>query len=156
MDSSIKAVRIDLASYSSRPMRAFHTSWMAFFVCFFAWFAIAPLMPVVRDRFALTKAQMGNAMIASVAVTIFARLVVGRVLDRFGPRRTYATLLFVGALPVLGIGLADTYSEFLVARLLVGVIGASFVVTQYHTSVMFAPNVVGTANAVTAGWGNLG
>ena len=35
-------------------------------------------------------------------------------------------------------------------------IGASFVVTQYHTSIMFAPNVVGTANATTAGWGNLG
>ncbi|NQV55031.1 MAG: MFS transporter, partial [Rhodospirillales bacterium] len=31
-----------------------------------------------------------------------------------------------------------------------------FVITQYHTSVMFAPNIVGTANATTAGWGNLG
>jgi NNP family nitrate/nitrite transporter-like MFS transporter len=41
-------------------------------------------------------------------------------------------------------------------RLAIGVIGASFVITQYHTSVMFAPNVVGTANATTAGWGNLG
>jgi MFS transporter, NNP family, nitrate/nitrite transporter len=30
------------------------------------------------------------------------------------------------------------------------------VITQYHTSVMFAPNVVGTANAAAAGWGNLG
>ena len=35
-------------------------------------------------------------------------------------------------------------------------IGASFVITQYHTSVMFAPNCVGTANATSAGWGNLG
>ena len=38
----------------------------------------------------------------------------------------------------------------------IGVIGASFVITQYHTSVMFAPNIVGTANATTAGWGNCG
>jgi MFS transporter, NNP family, nitrate/nitrite transporter len=30
------------------------------------------------------------------------------------------------------------------------------VITQYHTSVMFAPNVVGTANATSAGWGNAG
>ena len=29
-------------------------------------------------------------------------------------------------------------------------------ITQYLTSVMFAPNVVGTANATSAGWGNLG
>jgi len=41
-------------------------------------------------------------------------------------------------------------------RLLIGAIGASFVITQYHTSVMFAPNVVGTANAASAGWGNSG
>ena len=46
--------------------------------------------------------------------------------------------------------------SFLFFRLLIGAIGASFVVTQYHTSVMFAPNVVGTANAASAGWGNSG
>jgi NNP family nitrate/nitrite transporter-like MFS transporter len=39
---------------------------------------------------------------------------------------------------------------------LIGAVGASFVITQYHTSVMFAPNVVGTANAAAAGWGNAG
>jgi NNP family nitrate/nitrite transporter-like MFS transporter len=39
---------------------------------------------------------------------------------------------------------------------MIGAIGASFVITQYHTSVMFAPNVVGQANATSAGWGNLG
>ena len=56
----------------------------------------------------------------------------------------------------MGIGLAQNYETFLLFRLAIGVIGASFVITQYHTSVMFAPNVVGTANATTAGWGNLG
>ena len=54
------------------------------------------------------------------------------------------------------IGLAQSYETFLLFRLAIGVIGASFVITQYHTSVMFAPNVVGTANATTAGWGNMG
>src|SRR5262249_35851614 len=60
------------------------------------------------------------------------------------------------ALPVLGIAFAQSYPMFLAFRLLIGAIGASFVVTQYHTSVMFAPNVVGTANAASAGWGNAG
>ncbi|CAM2162409.1 hypothetical protein PSAC2689_100313 [Paraburkholderia sacchari] len=41
-------------------------------------------------------------------------------------------------------------------RLGIGAVGASFVITQYHTSVMFAPNVVGTANATAAGLGNAG
>lgn len=56
----------------------------------------------------------------------------------------------------MGIGLADSYESFLLARLGIGAIGAAFVITQYHTSVMFAPNIVGTANATTAGWGNMG
>jgi NNP family nitrate/nitrite transporter-like MFS transporter len=44
----------------------------------------------------------------------------------------------------------------LLFRLLIGLIGASFVITQYHTSIMFTSRIVGTANAMTAGWGNLG
>jgi len=64
--------------------------------------------------------------------------------------------LILGSLPVMGIGLANSFETFLLARLAIGAIGASFVITQYHTTVMFAPNVVGTANATTAGWGNLG
>jgi NNP family nitrate/nitrite transporter-like MFS transporter len=54
------------------------------------------------------------------------------------------------------VGLANSYETFLLFRLAIGVIGASFVITQYHTSVMFAPNIKGTANAVAGGWGNLG
>jgi NNP family nitrate/nitrite transporter-like MFS transporter len=69
---------------------------------------------------------------------------------------TYTGLLVIGAIPAFGIALATTYPVFLFFRLLIGAIGASFVITQYHTSVMFAPNVVGTANAASAGWGNSG
>ena len=42
-DKSGKATRIELANFSSPQMRAFHMSWIAFFICFFAWFGIAPL-----------------------------------------------------------------------------------------------------------------
>ena len=151
-----KATKIALRDFKSAPMRAFHMTWMSFFLCFFGWFGIAPLMPVVRDELHLSKAQIGNSMIASVAITILARLLIGWLCDRIGPRRSYTWLLILGSLPVMGIGFAHDYSSFLMFRLAIGAIGASFVITQYHTSMMFAPNVVGTANAVTAGWGNLG
>ncbi len=131
-------------------------TWFAFFLCFFAWFGIAPLMKVVREELELTKEQVGWTIIASVAATVFARLIVGWLCDRIGPRLTYTWLLILGSLPVMGIGLAHNFETFLFARLLIGCIGASFVITQYHTSVMFAPNVVGQANATSAGWGNLG
>ncbi len=137
-------------------IRAFHMTWFAFFLCFFAWFGIAPLMVVVRDELGLTKSQIGWSIIASVAMTVFARLFIGWLCDRIGPRLAYTWLLILGSLPVMLIGLAQDPWTFIFFRLLIGMIGASFVITQYHTSVMFAPNVVGTANATSAGWGNLG
>ena len=156
MQSLQKATRIELFNFRTPQTRAFHMAWVAFFVCFFAWFGIAPLMKVVREELGLTPAQIGNTIIASVAITILARMLIGRLCDRFGPRRTYTGLLVLGSLPVMAIGLANSYEVFLLFRLAIGVIGASFVITQYHTTLMFAPTIVGTANATTAGWGNLG
>ena len=151
-----KATRIRLFSFSTPQMRAFHLSWLAFFVCFYAWFAVAPLMPVIKGDLGLGKDQIANINIAAVGITVLARLMIGPLCDKYGPRITHTALLALGAIPVLGIGLSHSYATFLFFRLLIGAIGASFVVTQYHTSVQFAPNVVGTANAATAGWGNSG
>jgi MFS transporter, NNP family, nitrate/nitrite transporter len=153
---SKKATAIRLLDFRSAPMRAFHMSWMAFFLCFFGWFGLAPLMPVIRQELHLTKEQIGNSIIASVAITVVARLLIGWLCDRMGPRRVYTWMLILGSLPVMGVGLAHDYTSFLMFRLAIGAIGASFVITQFHTSLMFAPNVVGTANAAAAGWGNLG
>ncbi|NOZ33240.1 MAG: MFS transporter [Alphaproteobacteria bacterium] len=137
-------------------IRTFHMTWFAFFSCFFAWFGIAPLMIIVREELSLTKDQVGWAIIGSVAMTIFARFFIGWACDRIGPRLAYTWLLILGAFPVALIGLSNSFESFLIFRLFIGLIGASFVITQYHTSVMFAPNVVGQANATSAGWGNLG
>ena len=156
MDFKNKATKIQLFSFSTIPMKTFHLTWFAFFLCFFGWFGIAPLMAVVREDLGLSKEQIGNTIIASVAITVFARLAIGWLCDKIGPRRAYTWLLALGSIPVMTIGLADSYETFLLFRLAIGAIGASFVITQYHTSVMFAPNTVGTANATTAGWGNLG
>lgn len=151
-----KATKINLLDFKSPQMRAFHLTWMTFFLCFFGWFGIAPLMPIVRKDLHLDQGQIGNIIIASVAITVFARLFFGWLCDKIGPRLSYTILLVVGSVPVMCIGFANSYESFLLFRLAIGVIGASFVITQYHTSVMFAPNVVGTANATVAGWGNMG
>lgn len=151
-----KADKIKIFSLEGIQMRTFHVTWISFFICFFAWFAIAPLMAVVREEFHLTKDQIGNIIIASVSITIIARLLIGWLCDKIGPRLSYTGLLVFGSIPVIGIGFANSYESFLIFRLAIGAIGASFVITQYHTSRMFAQNVVGSANAITGGWGNLG
>jgi NNP family nitrate/nitrite transporter-like MFS transporter len=152
----LKATSINLFSFKSVQMKAFHITWMTFFLCFFGWFGLAPLMPVIKKEFNLTSAQIANINIAAVSITILARLFIGWVCDKIGPRLAYTILLAAGSLPVMLIGFAYSYESFLLCRMAIGFIGASFVITQYHTSVMFAPKIVGTANATVAGWGNLG
>ena len=151
-----KATRIEIFSLRTAPMRAFQLSWIAFFVCFFAWFACAPLMPLFARDFHLSAADVANINIAAVSATILARLIIGPMCDRFGPRRVYSGLLTLGAIPVFAVAFSHDYWTFLLCRLGIGAVGASFVITQYHTSVMFAPNIVGTANATAAGLGNAG
>ncbi len=159
MDFKNKATEIKLFSFNTPQMKAFHITWFAFFLCFFGWFGIVPLMKgengVIAD-IGLSPEQVGNSIIAAVSLTIIARLGIGPLCSIYGSRKVYTTLLVLGSLPVMGIGLAQTPTQFFIARAAIGLIGASFVITQYHTSVMFAPNIVGTANATTAGWGNLG
>src|SRR3954463_15674045 len=148
--------KLKIFSLKGVQMRTFHITWLMFFVCFFGWFGLAPLMPTIRTELHLTKGQVGNIIIASVSATIIARLIIGKLCDTWGPRKTAIRLLLIGSLPVFFVGLAHDYTSFLLFRLAIGVIGASFVITQFHTSMMFAPNIKGTANAVTGGWGNLG
>src|SRR5690606_35973834 len=76
--------------------------------------------------------------------------------DKYGPRLCYTWVLILGAIPVIACGLVQTPFQFLLCRLFIWFIGASFVITQVHTSLMFDSNIVGTANATSAGWGNLG
>ncbi len=153
---SAKATKLELFNFKSMPIRTFWITSVAFFICFFAWFGIVPFMPDVVKDLGLTPAQKWNSVILAVAGTVFARLLIGKLCDKYGPRLCYTYLLMLGAIPVILLGFVQTPLQFLICRLFIGFIGASFVITQFHTSIMFAPNVVGTANATSAGWGNLG
>jgi MFS transporter, NNP family, nitrate/nitrite transporter len=151
-----KATRIEPLNFASLATRNFHLAWASFFVSFLAWFAVAPLTGTIAAELNLTKGQIANAFMGGVGVTILARLVIGWMSDRFGPRRVYGWMMLLCAFPVCGLGLVTDATSFFWMRVLVGVVGASFVVTQHHTSAMYAPNCVGFANATAAGIGNSG
>ena len=154
--NSQKSTTLKLTNLKSMPIRTFWITSIAFFICFFAWFGIVPFMPDVVKDLGLTPDQKWNSIILAVTGTVFARLAIGKLCDKYGPRICYTYLLILGAIPVILLGFVQTPLQFLICRLFVGFIGASFVITQFHTSIMFAPNIVGTANATSAGWGNLG
>merc|ERR1711966_529132 len=53
-------------------------------------------------------------------------------------------------------GLTNDGTNFLIARMFIGITLATFVTCQYWNSIMFNNRVVGLANATAGGWGNLG
>ena len=81
-----KATEIKLLSFKRPHMRAFHCSWFCFFIAFFIWFAIAPLLPEVKETLGLTKKEIWTSNICSVAGTIFLRFINGPLCDKYGPR----------------------------------------------------------------------
>jgi NNP family nitrate/nitrite transporter-like MFS transporter len=138
--------KINIFSLKGVQMRTFHITWLMFFVCFFGWFGLGTAdAHHTRRTGHLSKSQVGNIIIASVTATIIARLIIGKLCDTWGPRKTAVRLLIVGSLPVFFVGLAHDYTTFLLFSLAIGIIGASFVITQFHTSMMFAPQIKGTA-----------
>ncbi|MDH7444180.1 MFS transporter [Aquimarina sp. 2201CG14-23] len=156
MTTNSKSTTLNLLNLKSLPIRTFWITSIAFFICFFSWFGIVPFMPDVVKDLGLSPDQKWNSIIVAVSGTVFARLLIGKLCDKYGPRICYTWLLILGAIPVILLGFVQTPLQFIICRLFIGFIGASFVITQFHTSIMFAPNIVGTANATSAGWGNLG
>jgi MFS transporter, NNP family, nitrate/nitrite transporter len=147
--------RFNLFSFSGK-MKVLHLSWMAFFITFAVWFNFAPMLQSVKESLGLTSEQIKTLLILNVALTIPARVVVGMLTDRFGPRLVYSALLAICALPCFAFALADTFVQAAIARFLLGFIGAGFVVGIRLVSEWFPHNELGTAEGIYGGWGNFG
>ena len=151
-----KSVEIPLFLFQRPHMRAFHFAWMSFFVAFFTWFAIAPLLTEIKDSLKLSHGEIWMSNVFSSAGTVICRIIVGPLCDRFGARWIMASTLIIAAIPVMATGLVNNAIELCILRLLTGIGGSAFVTCQYWTSSMFTREIAGTANSLAAGWGNLG
>lgn len=156
VDSENKATVFRLFSVGSPHVRAFHLAWITYFTCFISSFAAAPLLPVIRDNLNLTSSDIGHAGIASVSGAIFARIAMGTACDVFGARLASASLLLLTAPAVCCTSIISSPTSFLLVRFFTGISLATFVSTMFWMSSMFSGDVIGTANAVSAGWGNFG
>ena len=147
----------DLFRFGSREIRALHLTWIAFFMCFYVWFNMAPLASsMLKSVDWLTRDDLRLFAIANVALTIPARILVGMALDRFGPRRVFSVLMVLMALPALAFAFGDSKEQLFISRLVLSSIGASFVVTIHMVALWFPPRSIGFAEGFAAGWGNFG
>uniref|UniRef100_A0A7S4NA57 Nitrate/nitrite transporter n=1 Tax=Odontella aurita TaxID=265563 RepID=A0A7S4NA57_9STRA len=155
-DQDDKATEIKLCNFSRPHMRAFHCSWWSFFIAFFIWFSIAPLLSEIKITLKLTKQEIWTANIVSVAGTILMRFILGPGCDKYGARILFTIVLCTASIPTAMTGLINSATSLAVLRLFIGIAGGTFVMCQYWSSRMFTKQVVGTANALVGGWGNLG
>ncbi|MFB4164416.1 MFS transporter [Alteribacillus sp. JSM 102045] len=147
----------DVFSYKDEKIKVLHFCWFAFFVSFFVWYNMAPLATtMMEDMGWLTPEHIAALGILNVALTIPARIVIGSLLDRFGPRIVYSGLLIVMSIPAFVFAFGDTWAQLMVSRLVLGSIGASFVVGIRMVAEWFPPKHVGFAEGIYGGWGNFG
>jgi len=155
-DQDYKATELKLCSFRRPHMRAFHYSWWSFFIAFFVWFAIAPLLPEIKSTLDLTDQQIWTTNIVAVAGDIFMRFVFGSLCDKYGARIPMGGVLMFASIPVALTGTVTSLAGLCVLRLFIGVAGSCFVMCQCWSTRMFAKELVGTANALVGGWGNVG
>ena len=152
-----RAVEIALYSVARPHMRGFHFAWLSFFVAFFAWFSITPLLSEVAAALSLSRKEIWTSSVFAVAGSAFTRILIGPINDIYGARWTMSSTLIFSAIPtaIAGAAIHGATSLYII-RLFIGVAGSAFVTCQFWTSSLFTAEVAGTANSLAAGWGNLG
>ncbi len=147
--------KINLLSFTGN-MRVLHITWMAFFISFAVWFNHAPLMVIIRDLFQLSDQEVSVLLILNVALTIPARILVGMLVDRYGPRLMFSGILIGSGFLCAFFALAETFQQLAVARFLLGFVGAGFVVGIRMIGEWFPARQAGAAQGIYGGWGNFG
>ena len=148
--------KLNVLAVKDPSIRTLHFTWVAFFLTFLVWFNHAPLGAVITETFNLTKAQWKALLLLNVALTIPARIIIGILVDKYGPRATFSILLISSGVLCSFFALAQTYEQLALARFLMGFIGAGFVIGIRMVGEWFPAKKVGLAEGIYGGWGNFG
>lgn len=147
--------KLNLFSFSGNT-RTLHLTWFAFFLSFMVWFNHAPLMASIQETFGLSKQEVKALLIMNVALTIPARIIIGMMVDKYGPRIMYSSLLFISSFICFFFALADSYEMLMASRFALGFVGAGFVIGIRMIGEWFPAKQVGIAEGIYGGWGNFG
>jgi NNP family nitrate/nitrite transporter-like MFS transporter len=133
-----------------------HMTWFAFFLSFVVWFNLAPLATSIQAEMGLDQGQIRTLAICNVALTVPARIIIGMLLDKYGPRITYSVLLIYAAIPCITFSMAQDFGQLVISRLALSIVGAGFVIGIRMVAEWFPPKEIGLAEGIYGGWGNFG
>lgn len=148
--------KLNIFKFSDPKIFTLHITWFAFFLTFVMWFSHAPLRDAIMGSFDMSVAQWKALLILNVALTIPSRIVIGMLVDKFGPRHVYSGLLVAAGFLCLFFAMASSFEMLALARLFMGFIGAGFVIGIRMIGEWFPAKSVGLAEGIYGGWGNFG
>ncbi len=153
----MESEKFKLFDWSQERVRVLHYTWIAFFLTFFVWFNMAPLKTAMVDAFSFLDMKNFKALLlCNVALTIPARIVVGAMVDKYGPRVVFSGLMVLSLIPGLFFAFGNSFMQLVISRLLLSSIGAGFVIGIKMTDNWFPRAQIGRAEGFYAGWGNFG
>ncbi|MFC6672025.1 nitrate/nitrite transporter [Marinobacterium aestuariivivens] len=128
---------------------------LAFAACFAAWTLISVIGLQVKEELALSETQFGILVATPILTGALIRLPLGLLVERFGGRSLLLTLMLAISLPLYGLSRADSFGEYLLLGLGIGLAGGAFTLGIHFASAWSDPVHQGLAMG-TIGAGNLG
>jgi len=130
-------------------------STFAFTASFAVWTIFSIIGVQIQQDLALTETQFGLLIGTPILTGSLIRLVLGVWTDQYGGRVVYPLVMLAAALATFLLSYANTYPQFLLAALGVGIAGGTFAVGVTYVSKFFPVEKQGTALGIF-GAGNVG
>ena len=139
----------------ARQQRALWLSTFAFTTCFAVWMIFSIIGIQIKKDLGLNDTQFGLLIATPVLSGSLLRIFLGVWADQIGGRKVLTGVMLAGAAATWLLTQAQTYPQFLLAALGVGIAGSSFSVGVAYVSKWFPPEKQGTALGIF-GAGNIG
>ena len=136
-------------------VRALGISTAAFTTCFAIWTIFSIIGVQIQQDLGLSDTQFGLLVGTPILTGSLSRLMLGIWADQFGGRIVNTIVMLAAAAATFLLSYANSYTEFLVAALGVGIAGGSFSVGVAYVSRWYPNERQGTALGIF-GMGNVG
>jgi len=129
-----------------KPAKTIHGAYfalgiatLALIINFWAWSLLSPLGAKLASELTLTPVMLSLLLAVPVIIGSLGRIGFGMLTDKFGGKTMFATISLLTALPVFALTFAESYQQFAVIAIFLGLGGAAFVIGIPFISAWFPP-----------------
>eukprot|EP01084_Bolivina_argentea_P294501 506725_1 len=155
-DGDKQASKIHILACCSIPIRSFYITIITFLFCQFSWFITANLFVAISEDIKLTLPEHRLASSLSITSTFIFHWIIAYLCPLFESRKTYIIVLFCSMITLIALAVIQSSVGYIICHIFLGIAGTSYTVSEYHITRLFEGKILGSAQAITAGFGNFG